>query len=140
MEVGVELAFLGKFRHGLLLENGGVVFEIPEDLRLEDHVAAVHQRRIIFILFAEVFHQAIRRQLQHTLHLGNVDRGDRGNVAVLLVELQKLRDVDVRNTVAVGQEERLAVQIFFDTFHASAGHGVVTGVHDGHAPGIGVRG
>ena len=64
-------------------------------------------------------------------------RRHRGDLAVRMVERYQFVHIDVGNSVAVGEEERVAVDVFLDAFDAAAGHGVEASLGQGDAPGFG---
>ena len=54
------------------------------------------------------------------------------------MESSEITDVDVADTVAVGHHEGFVTYVLSDAPDAPAGHGVQTGVHHRHFPGLGV--
>ena len=56
-----------------------------------------------------------------------------------LMESDQGADVDIAYAVAVGKTKgRVGFNVIGDPFEATAGHGVFTGVHQGHPPGFGL--
>src|ERR1017187_5501613 len=132
MAVGHELAFVGQPFERFALHDAVVIAEVLEELSLESEVAGAHPS-IGLGLFGKSPHAALLRQIEHA-EAGNWrNAGHRSDLAVAFVKVQQAADIDVAQTVAIGEQEGVAVYILLNLGEASAGLAIQAGIGQGHA-------
>ncbi|MNN37745.1 hypothetical protein D3C81_1517080 [compost metagenome] len=78
-------------------------------------------------------------QAQGTKAARWLGRGDGGELAIRAVEVDQRADIDIADTVAIGEAERFfIIQILAHTLQAAPRHGFVTGIDQGNLPGLGI--
>ena len=134
---GGELAFQGQTFHGLSLPDGGVAFDVVDDLGGEDEEAAVDPGAVAVGLFLEASDLVLAVvQIERAEAAWWLGGGEGGEFALFPVEGDQGRDVDVADAIAIGEAKVVAVEIRADALEATAGHGLLAGIHQGHAPGL----
>ncbi len=112
-------------------------FRYFRHLRAKHEVAAVDQRAITLGLFLET-DDAVLLDVERTEAPRRVSGGQRRDLAVLAVEIDRCADIDVGDTVAVGEAEGfLVANVLGHAQQAAASHRVVAGVDEGHVPWLG---
>src|SRR5207247_881216 len=76
----------------------------------------------------------VRRKAHRPEASRRLDGGHRGEDAAALVEANQLSDVDVADAVAVREAEGLVGKVLPDPAHTAAGHRLLAGVDQRHAP------
>mgnify|MGYP001666883442 CR=1 FL=1 len=134
MLVAHELPFRSQTAQRLLLENAVIPRQIVKDLRLEDHITSIDWRAVHLRLLAEGMDGIVAADVQDALRLILQDCRERRQLAMRLMELDELADIDITDTVAIRHAERLIADIRLDTLDAPAGHRAVARIDDRHAP------
>ena len=132
--VAHELPFRSQTAQRLLLENAVITRQIVKDLRLEDHIASIDWRAVHLRLLAEGMNGIVTTDVQDTLRLVLQDRRERRQLAMRLMELDELADIDVTDAVAIRHAEGLIADIRLDALDAPTGHRPVARIDDRHAP------
>ena len=108
--------------------------EVVEDPLLEDEEPRADPV-VDLRLLAELADHLTAGDVDHAEAGERADGRDRGDLAVGLVEVEESADVDVGQTVAVGDDEPLRVgDVPLDLPDAAPGLGRRSGVGDGHLP------
>src|SRR5262249_44357643 len=110
MNIGNQLAVFGQMLHRLSLQDGGgIVAKIgPDGWAVADHVSAVDQPLGGLWFLIELDHAgALELHLAETARRPNSGYGD--YLALLAMEIDELRNVDVRDAVAVRQQKQVVV-------------------------------
>jgi len=122
-----------------LLERGAlegaavVVGHVAQEVLGEHEEASVDVAVRRVGLLGEAAHaRTVDRELAEPAR--RADARDRGELAVLLVERDRLRHVDVRQAVTVGEQEVRRLEVLRDAGEPRAGHRLGAGVHAGDAP------
>ena len=122
---------------GLALEHPAVVLDFGDDFGGEDEEAAVDPAAFVFGFFLEGVDVGVL-EAEGAEAGDGLDAGEGDEFAVGLVEGDGGLDVDVGDAVAVGHAEGfVSLRVFRDAAEAAAGAGVVAGVDEGDAPGLG---
>lgn len=115
-----------------------VAINIIQHLGGEGEETAVDEQVQVLGLFPEALHGVGALKLEHAEPFSRFDRGERGQLAVGLVELDQRLQIHVGNAVAVGHEEAfLPFQVFPNFLQPPAGRGFLAGVHQCHFPRFG---
>src|SRR5581483_3736042 len=126
--IGDKLAVVNQSFQQIGFKHIAVVGEIFEDSRLEHHETAVDPALVDLLLFAKADRLvAIERDAAKSG--GRTNRGNRGKSFPGTVVCDHLVQIDIGDTVAVGEHERFIPYQVFKTLHAAAGQGVGASVH-----------
>jgi len=105
---------------------------------LEHEEAAVDHAAVTARLFDEAADLAAIADVDGAKARRRVGGGERVSLAMVAMEAKCGGDVDVADTVAVGEAEVVFVaRVLGHALEASAGHGDFAGVHQRHVPGFG---
>src|SRR6185312_15575035 len=110
MRISGNLAITGQCLQRIALPDGGIALDVVEHAVLQDEKAAVYPRAIARGLFLEAGDPVVL-DVDGTEAARWLHRAHRGESGTSPVKGQLGRDVDVGETVAVGEAERLAIQI-----------------------------
>src|SRR5262249_54426129 len=104
-----------------------------EDIALEDEKAAVDVAARERRFFRELDDAALI-ELDLAEAARRAHRGDGGRLAVTSMKREQMVQVYVGQTVAVGQEKCVALDVFLDALEAAAGHRVQPGFRERDVP------
>lgn len=134
---GHHLPGLSQLAHGLGLPRRLVVRDQVYAFRRQHKEATDDKAAVATGFFGEGRH-GITVALQRTVASGRLHRGDSSESAVLLVKGDRGADIDVAQTIAVGEAETLVVlHVVGHSPEAAAGQGVFTGIDQRDTPGLG---
>ena len=137
VEEGVDLAFRDERFDGFALEHLEIVGDGVDGFGFEDEEAAVDPAALVGGFFLEGVDLGVFEAESAEAGDG-LDAGEGDELAVVFVELDGFGDVDVSDTVAIGHAEGFARgEVLRDAAETAAGAGVVAGVDEGDAPGLG---
>ena len=134
MLVGHQLSL---FRHGLqgsLFQDGAVPLDVVDELWLADHEADVDEVAVPLGLLPKFPDAAVLGDVQDAEPLSGIIGGHSDHLAVGAVEGQQLGDVQVGDTVAVGEHKGLIADVVLHPPDPSAGHGTQAGIYHRHLP------
>ena len=100
-----ELAVFGEFFHGRVFPRHGVPFQVRLHFRRQDKETAIDPTAVTTRFFQETL-DLIAFQLQRAKPSRRLYCGDCREKARLFVLLDRSRDVDVADAVAVGQAKK----------------------------------
>lgn len=133
MAICHELAHCGGALQWFSFQDSFIAFNKVEKSWFDYEVAAIDPALGSLRLLLECSDSiAIERQFteaRHRMHSGYCHK-----FAVALVEAQKRVDIDIRHSIAIGQQAGLIADIRPQPAHPPAGHGFQTRIHQRYAP------
>ena len=134
MAVSVHQAFRRTALDRLPLEYSRIILQIAHDARIQHHKAAVDPADIRLILLAEGTDLSVREDIEIAVTAFGVNAGHGQKASLLFVEFIQFIQVDIRNPVPIGEEERLIIEIRRDPPYPSSGHRVKARVDHRYSP------
>ena len=134
MLVAHEFSVFREAAERFLLKDAGIVGEIVEYPRLQDHEAGVDGGAVLGGFLAEGAHRIVAADVQDAFGLIQLHGGQRSKFSMRAMEGQQFLDIHVADAVAVCEHEGLVPDVFLYALDAPAGHGVESRIHHGDAP------
>ena len=134
MPVRDQLVVGGQALERLALPLRHVALDVVEHARLADKEGAVDPALAHLRLLRERGHVAVVVDRQGAEARGRPHRRHRDQLPVRAVELEQLRDVEVGDAVAPGEEEGLVTEVRRQPLDPAAGLGVQPGVDERDRP------
>ena len=119
-----QLSLCGQTLQRFFLKYGGVILQIGEYVRIQDHETAVDEAGILLILLAEGTYRVVVADVQNSLHLCDVHRRHGGRLSMLLMELHEGIQIHGAHAVAVRHHKWLIADIRLNPLDSSACHRV----------------
>nr|GFC32450.1 hypothetical protein [Tanacetum cinerariifolium] len=129
-----QLSVFRQLHQGLALPGNGVAVDVLDHFWFQHEETAVDPANLVAWFLFETGHTVVLINIQHAKAARWLNSRNGGQLAMLTVEGHLGTDVDVGQTVAVSQAERLVVQIWRNALQASAGHGFSAGIDQRDAP------
>src|SRR5690606_10088845 len=121
-----QLTFLRQGPHGVLLPGGVITLDEIDDARLEHKEPAIDPAAVAQRLFLAPLHTGAIT-VHGTESSGRLHGRDGGKTAMLAMKRDQFANVDIGNTIAIGEAESFVTQVIPHPAQAPARRGVLSG-------------
>src|SRR3990170_3753928 len=134
MPVPNKLSVAGKFLHRFSLPDGAIILYIVDRFRVQNKESAVDPPLAgLRLLIERGYLVAFKSNSAETFGCTHGRHGRQ--LAMGLMELQQGFEIDIGNTVAIGEHERfIGLEPTAEALEAAPGLGVQTGIDEVHLP------
>jgi hypothetical protein len=135
VRVGGQLSFARETLKRRTFPYGSIVFNVVTRFRGKDKEAAIDPAVALGLFFEADYQRTVCDNRAEPA--GRSNRGHCSEATLSAVKLQQRLNIDVGNSIAVGQKKIFVAKILANTLDPAAGHGVDTGIYQRNSPRFG---